>query len=94
MTREPVRVVAVALALILAVLQTLQGEGVISAALAGQLTDLVTALAGFLVLLLPILGGEVARRLVTPVAAPTLDAGAIVNVPDSRGIYRVGRVDL
>lgn len=91
---EPVRVVGVALALILAIVSTLQGEGVISDFLAGQITDVAKSLAGFLVLILPILGAEVARANVTPTSAPSLPGGTIVDVPDTTGIYRVGRVDL
>lgn len=91
---EPVRVVSVILALVLAVVTTLLGEGVISEALAGRITDLATALAGFLVLLLPVIAGEIARPLVTPVAQPSLPVGTIVTDPERPGVNRVQPVKL
>lgn len=91
---EPVRVVGVILALILAIVSTLLGEGIISDAMAGQITDIAKAGAGFLVLVLPLIFAELARAKVTPTAAPSLPGGTIVDVPDAAGIYRVGRVDL
>jgi hypothetical protein len=50
--------------LALGILQTLQGEGIVSDALAGQITDAINALAQILVLLSPLIAGLLIRQRV------------------------------
>lgn len=71
--REPVVWIGIITSVILAVVTTLLGQGVISDALAGKITDLVNAFAQLLVLVAPILAAIAARPLVTPLADPKLD---------------------
>lgn len=72
--RQPVRWIGLAVTLILGAVATLSGEGVISDALAGQITDATNAIAQLVVLALPLLGAILASRYVTPVP------------PDQRGL--------
>ncbi len=65
--REPVAIVGIVTSVILAVVSALMGQGVISDALAGKVTDVVNAIAQLIVLALPaILNIIVARPRVTP----------------------------
>jgi hypothetical protein len=78
--REPVRWVGIIVAVVAAVVGALLGEGVISDVLAGQITDLTANLAGVLILLLPIITTEIARRGATSVAQPSLPIGTDVII--------------
>jgi hypothetical protein len=64
---------------------TLTGQGVISDAIAGTITNAVTAIAQILVLLAPIIAGVLIRQRVTPVAAPQLPSGTNVAVTTADG---------
>lgn len=66
-THQPVRWIGLIVSLILATVATLSGQGFISAALAGQLTDLVNAAGQFILLTLPFIAAIFASRFVTPV---------------------------
>ena len=61
---EPARLIGLIVTLALGVLQTLNGEGIISDALAGQITDAINALAQILVLLSPLIAGLLIRQRV------------------------------
>lgn len=78
--REPVRWVGIIVAVIAAVVGALLGEGVISDAVAGRITDLTANLSGILILLLPIITAEIARRGATSVAQPALPVGTSVII--------------
>lgn len=78
--RQPAAWIGIIVSCILAVLSVLTGEGVISDALAGQITDGVEALAQLLVLLAPVITGLLIRPTVTPVAEPKLPTGTRVEV--------------
>lgn len=82
--REPARWIALGVALALGALQTIHGDGLISDALTGKVTDLVNAIAQLLQLLSPLIAGELIRPLVTPVANPVLDAGASVTTTSGK----------
>lgn len=86
--RQPAAWIGVIVSCILAVLSVLTGEGVISDALAGQITDGVAAIAQLLVLLAPLVTGLLIRPAVTPTAAPRLPSGSTVAVvlPDGRQV--------
>lgn len=77
---EPVRLIGIAASVVLAVVTTLLGEGVISDALAGQITDGVEAAKELLVILAPIFATELARRQSTPFKAPRVLEGTTVEV--------------
>lgn len=84
--REPAFWIGVIAACILAVVQTLLGQGVVSDALAGQATDFVTALSQVVTLLVPVIAGLLIRTQVTPTAAPQLDKGTTVEVITPAGM--------
>lgn len=77
---EPVRLIGILASVVLAVVTTLLGEGVISDALAGQITDGVAAVKELLVILAPIFATELARRQSTPFAAPRVKEGTAIEV--------------
>lgn len=60
--REPAAWIGIAVSCILAVLSVLTGQGVISDALAGRITDGVNAVAQLLVLLAPLVTALVIRQ--------------------------------
>ena len=89
--RQPSAWIGIIVSCILAVLSVLTGEGVISEAVNGQVTDGVNALAQLLVLFAPLITGLLIKGQVTPTAEPKLPAGTIVEVvtPDSMPNQRV-----
>jgi hypothetical protein len=78
--REPAFWIGVIVTLILGVLQTLTGNGLISEVAAGKATDIVNSTAQLLVLLAPLIAGIVIRTQVTPSSAPAVDQGTTVTV--------------
>ena len=79
--REPVTWVGIIAAVAIAVIQTLNGQGVISDVLEGRAIDATNGIASVVVILLPlVLNVLAARPAVTPVAAPSLPAGTQVTV--------------
>ena len=80
--REPAFWIGLAVTLILGVVSTLLGEGVISDALAGRIVDLTNAVAQLLVVLAPLIAGLLIRQQVTPVAAPSLPVNTPVTTPE------------
>lgn len=83
--REVAFWVGVVVALILGVVQTLSGNGLISDALTGQVTDGVNAVAQAILLLAPVITGVIIRGGVTPVSAPALEQGTTVEVITPEG---------
>ena len=65
--REPAVWIGIIVSCILAVLSVLTGQGVISDALAGKITDGINAIAQLLVILAPVITGLLIRPQVTPV---------------------------
>jgi uncharacterized membrane protein len=78
--REPVVWIGIIVSCIIAVLSVLTGQGVVSDALAGNITDGVNAVAQLLVILSPIIAAILSRPTVTPVAQPSLPVGTPVLV--------------
>jgi len=78
--REPVVVIGIAASVVIAVIQTLSGQGVISDVTAGRALDGVNALQQILVLLAPIIASLLARTQVTPTSNPVLPQGTKVTV--------------
>lgn len=85
MNREPAFYIGLAVTLVLGVVTTLAGEGIINDAVKGQITNGVNALAELAVLLAPVIAGLLIRQNVTPVAAPVLPSGTTVTVPTPEG---------
>jgi hypothetical protein len=72
--------VGVIVALAIAIIQTLTGQGVISDAAAGKAIDATNALAQVATIFVPIIIGIfVTRQAVTPTAAPALPTGTTVT---------------
>lgn len=66
--REPAVWIGIIVSCILAVLSVLTGQGVVSDAIAGRITDGVNAVAQLLVILAPLITGALIRGRVTPVS--------------------------
>ena len=62
--KEPAVLIGIIVTVILGAVQTLTGEGIISEALAGTVTDLLNAGAQLVVLLIPIITGILIRSQV------------------------------
>lgn len=77
--RQPAFWIGLIVSCVLAVVGVLSGQGVLSDALKGQITDGVNAVAQLLVLLAPFITGLLIRPTVTPVSAPALPAGTNVT---------------
>lgn len=79
--REPVAWIGIIVAIVISVLQTAAGEGLISDALKGEAINATNALAQVATIFVPIIVGIIAtRRVVTPTAAPALPQGTSVTV--------------
>lgn len=78
--RQPAFWIGLIVSLILGAVSTLTGQGLISDALQGRITDLVNATAQLAVLLAPLITGLLIKPVVTPVAAPALPEGTKVTV--------------
>jgi uncharacterized membrane protein len=64
MNKEPALIIGTIVTILLAALQTLQGNGFISDIAAGTATDLVNSVANLLVLLVPLITAAVVRQRV------------------------------
>ena len=84
MATNPVRIVGILTAVVIAVLQALSTEGVISSDITVNLINLITVLA-------PIIAAEIARRFVTPTGSPSLPVGTKVDVitPEGQANFKV-----
>lgn len=85
LNREPAFYIGLAVTIVLGVITTLAGEGIINDAVKGQITDGVNALAQLAVLLAPVIAGLLIRPNVTPVAAPAVPEGTVVTVQTPAG---------
>lgn len=78
--REPAFYIGLAVSVVLAVLSVLTGQGVVSDAIAGQITDATNAIAQLALIFAPLITGILIRPTTTPVAAPALPTGTTVTV--------------
>jgi len=78
--KEPVVWIGIIATVVIAIVQTLSGQGVISDVTAGKALDATNAMTQLLTLLAPIIAGLLARTQVTPVANPALPSGTTVTV--------------
>ena len=79
--RQPAFWIGLIGTIILGVVQTLAGQGVISDVTSGKVVDLTHSLVNLLTLLTPIIAGLVIKTQVTPTAAPVLSVGTSVTTP-------------
>lgn len=84
--REPVVWVGIIVSVILAVVQTLLGKGVISDAVSGHITDVTNSLSDTIIVLLPFITTLIARQGSTSAAQPKLEVGTPVLVDKPAGI--------
>jgi hypothetical protein len=78
--KEPVVIIGVIASCVIAVIQVLSGQGIITDVIAGHVIDATKALTQILTILAPVIAAFLARPQVTPVANPTLPQGTVVNV--------------
>ena len=81
--RQPAFWIGLIVSLVLGAVRTLAGEGLISDAATGQVTNAVNAVGELLILIAPLITGMLIQPQVTPVAAPKLKAGTEVMVQNS-----------
>lgn len=81
--RQPAFWIGLIVSIVLGAVQTIAGEGLISDAATGRVTDAVNATANLLLLVAPLLTGLLIRPTVTPVAAPKLEPGTTVEIAGS-----------
>lgn len=85
MGREPAFWIGLIVTLVLGIVQTLSGNGLISDAMAGKATDLVNAFAQLALVLAPLIAAMLIRTQVTPTAAPSLPQGTTLTVVTPEG---------
>jgi hypothetical protein len=78
--RQPVAWVGIIAAFVIAIIQTANGQGLISDAIAGRAIDLTNSLVPVLLTLVPLAMSVFLHPAVTPVAAPALPSGTTVTV--------------
>jgi hypothetical protein len=78
--RQPVFWIGVIASAVIAVVQVLSGNGVISDVVAGKAMDATNALAQVITILAPVIAAMISRTQVTPVASPALPQGTKVTV--------------
>lgn len=78
--RQPAFWIGLIVTIVLGVIQTLAGEGLISDVATNRVTDGVNAIAQLLLLAAPLITGMLIKPTVTPVAAPKLKPGTEVAV--------------
>ena len=79
--RQPAFWLGLIATIILGIVQTLAGQGVISDVTSGKVVDLTNSLVNLLTLLAPIIAGLAIRTQVTPTSAPVLSVGTSVTTP-------------
>ena len=78
--RQPAFWIGLIVSLVIAVVQTVSGSGLISEAQGGHITDAANAIGQLLVLIAPLITGILIHTQVTPIAAPSLPQGTTVTV--------------
>lgn len=84
--REPAVWVGLIATIALAVISALAGQGFISEALSGKLTDMTNAAVGLAATLTPLITALVIRQGVTSVAEPKLPVGTPVLIDRPAGL--------
>ena len=81
--RQPAFWIGLIVSIVLGAVRTIAGEGLISDAATGQITNAVNAVGELLLLVAPLITGALINPTVTPVAKPKLPAGTEVMVQGS-----------
>lgn len=89
--RQPAFWIGLIVTIILGVIRTLAGEGLISEAAQGSITNAVEAAKELLLLLAPLLTGMLIKPTVTPTNAPVLKEGTSVTVQGSEDTVIVAK---
>lgn len=84
--KEPAALIGLIATIVLGIVSTLAGQGVISDAVSGKITDGVNAIVPLLTLFAPLIAGLLIRPVSTSVAQPSLPAGTTVNVITPKGL--------
>jgi hypothetical protein len=79
--RQPAFWLGLIATLVVGVVQTLAGQGVLSDATSGKVVDFTHAAVNLLTLIAPLLAGLAIHTQVTPTAAPVLSIGTLVTTP-------------
>lgn len=78
--REPSAWIGLIVALVVAILGVLTGQGFISDVQAGKVTDVTNAIAQLLTVFAPLIAGLLIRQQVTPLSQPSLPLGTDVII--------------
>lgn len=87
--RQPAFWIGLIVSLILGAVRTIAGEGLISDAATGQITNVVNAVGELLLLVAPLITGMLIQPNVTPVAKPMLPAGTMVQVQGTNDAVKI-----
>jgi hypothetical protein len=79
--RQPAFWIGLIGTIILGVVTTLAGQGVISDVTSGKVVDLTHSLVNLLTLIAPLIAGLVIKTQVTPTSSPVLPTGTVVTTP-------------
>ena len=79
--RQPAFWIGLLGTIIIGVVQTLAGQGVINEAMTNHAVDLTNSVVNLLTLIAPLIAGLAIHTQVTPTAAPVLSVGASVTTP-------------
>jgi hypothetical protein len=78
--REPAFWIGLTISILVAIVNTLAGNGLISSVAAGNTTNTLALIGQLATILAPVIAGLLIRSQVTPTAAPVLTKGTTVTV--------------
>jgi hypothetical protein len=90
--RQPAFWLGLIATIIVGVVQTLAGQGVITEAASGKVVDVTQAAVNLLTLIAPLLAGLAIHTQVTPTAAPVLPVGTFVTTPQGAAASVTGTI--
>jgi hypothetical protein len=90
--RQPAFWLGLIATLVVGIVQTLAGQGVISEAASGKVVDVTQAAVNLLTLIAPLLAGLAIHTQVTPTAAPVLSVGTPVTTPQGAAAFVMGTI--
>jgi hypothetical protein len=79
--RQPAFWLGLIATIVVGIVQTLAGQGVVSEATSGKVVDMTQAAVNLLTLMAPLLAGLAIHTQVTPTIAPVLSVGTSVTTP-------------
>ena len=78
--REPAFWIGLVVTILVGIVNTLAGNGLISSVAAGKTADTLNLLGQLATILAPVIAGLLIRPVVTPTSAPVLPKGTVVTV--------------